>query len=180
MGIQMALNNLIQRPVRHYAVYRGTTLVLLMEDRPGQLHSLAGPGPAGLPPHPFLHAQAFDALSEHELGTILRKCDSFDDYTARLVEAGYNLLAAAPLNKNRATAPLRLQKEDGPPLAVLAPGAGQFAALAWQPTADTFLSHYVTATAYLPTIATWLWLQIEAAGTWDALVERVTKAYQLK
>jgi hypothetical protein len=76
---------------RRFHVYKGPLLVLKLEDRAGTLHSAASPGPEGPPSHPFLHAEALDAVSEDELGRLLRESSSFDDYLANLIANGYDV-----------------------------------------------------------------------------------------
>ena len=111
-------------PVRRIAVYHGATLALLIEDRPGTLHSTAAPGPAGPPRHPFLHGEARDALSEHELGLLLQEADSFDAYLLLLLDAGYDLLLYPQAPGDLASPPQRIVDAQGRLAGVRWPGRG--------------------------------------------------------
>jgi hypothetical protein len=93
--------------VRQFAVYADGRLALVIRDNPGTLRSSAGPAPApagdpgppgppgttSLPPgvHPFIDAQAHDPVSEGRLRELLDASSDFDDYLARLVEAGFEV-----------------------------------------------------------------------------------------
>jgi hypothetical protein len=97
--------------VRELLVRRAGRLVLRIRDNPGTLRSTAAPPPGPAPPlppplpgaggapqpgvHPFIDAQAVDAVSEGELRALLDESTSFDDYVRRLVAAGYEVVPAA-------------------------------------------------------------------------------------
>lgn len=72
-----------------YVVSRNGVRVLEMEDRPGFLVSTAPPPPDGPVTHPWINAVALDMASEDELGTLLGESSYFDDYVARLRQAGF-------------------------------------------------------------------------------------------
>jgi hypothetical protein len=84
--------------VRELLVHRGGRLVLRIRDEPGTLRSTAAPPPGAAAPgiHPFIDAQAVDAVSEGELRALLDESTGFDDYVRRLGAAGYDVAPAPP------------------------------------------------------------------------------------
>jgi hypothetical protein len=74
---------------RHF--YKGRILVLSIERGPGPIYSTASPPPTGAPIHPFLSARAYDPYSEDELGSLLRRAESFDQLIGALLDAGYDM-----------------------------------------------------------------------------------------
>ena len=144
------------RAVREFAVYVEGRLALVVSDEPGTLRSTAGPPaggggpppPPGPPPgpgepmtterppggHPFLDAQAYDAVSEDRLRRLLLESASFDEYLERLIGAGFDIASCRPLEGYDHELPggVRLAGGDGP-AGVCWPAPGQFTTLARQP-----------------------------------------------
>jgi hypothetical protein len=120
------------RQTRRFHVYKGSLLVFVIEGRPGTLHSRAAPGPGGPPQHPFIHAIAMDALSENELGQLLRQSGSFDEYLERLLAAGYDIASAEGDQDGERPGGRRITDASGP-VGALWPQTGQFTTLDWQP-----------------------------------------------
>jgi hypothetical protein len=79
---------------RSAQVFRADTLVLDVTDEPGVLLSTAAPPPGGAPAHPFVTGRAHDPFSEGELAAILSDSESYDDFLARLVAAGFDVKPA--------------------------------------------------------------------------------------
>ncbi|HEY8736695.1 MAG TPA: hypothetical protein VIO62_06595 [Candidatus Dormibacteraeota bacterium] len=81
---------------RRYTVYADDDKkVLEVSDQPGPLVSVSAPPPRpGQAPatHPFLSASAYDPFTEGTLRQILLKSTSFDDFLAKLREAGYRVV----------------------------------------------------------------------------------------
>ena len=44
--------------------------------------------------HPWLHARAFVAVEEDQLGKLIRAANSFDEFVSLLKEAGYQVIEA--------------------------------------------------------------------------------------
>ena len=96
-----------EREVRHFAVYaaggrrwwarQGTRSTA--GQAPGPCGPPRSPGEdPGLPPgvHPFIDAQARDAVSEGRLRALLDESSDFDDYLARLLDAGFDIASWQP------------------------------------------------------------------------------------
>lgn len=77
--------------MRSAKVYRGDTLVLDVEDRPGVLLSTATPPPGGAPEHAFVNARAHDPFTEGELATVLGGSADYTDFLQRLQAAGFTV-----------------------------------------------------------------------------------------
>jgi hypothetical protein len=77
-------------------VFRDGRLVLDVTDAPGVLLSTAPPPPGGAPTHPFVTGRAHDPYSEGELATILSGSDSYEDFLARLTDAGFEVTSSGP------------------------------------------------------------------------------------
>lgn len=155
------------RDVRHFYVYQGPRLALEIEDRPGTLHSRAGPPPGGPPHHPFIHATAYDALLENQLGALLRESSDFDDFLARLVAAGYDLMSAGDAWEMWVEPCYRLID----PLGVAGaawPFAGQAACLWWQPPAGEYVFGHATVTVYRRDAADAILTELAATTEFEA------------
>jgi hypothetical protein len=187
------------RDVRHFAVYTDGRLALVMRDEPGPLRSTAAPpaGAGGAPPppgpppgpgeplnpelppgvHPFIDAHAYDPISEARLRRLLDESSSFDDYLARLVEAGFDIASCRPLEGLDYELPgtVRLTAE-AEPAGACWPAPGQFTTLEHQPTDDEQVFEVATATAYRPASGAPLLEALEAAGSFEDLLERLRAA----
>jgi hypothetical protein len=135
------------REVRRFWLYREGSLAMVVEDRPGTLHSRAAPGPSGPPRHPFVHATAYDALREDELGRLLRQATDFDDYLTRLIAAGYDVMSADDGWEMTIGPGFRLVDDRGL-VGVVWPSRGQAACLWWQPPPGQFVYDHATLTPY--------------------------------
>jgi hypothetical protein len=162
------------RGVRHFLVYRGRQLVLEIEDRPGTLHSRAAPGASGPPHHPFIHATAYDALSEDELGGLLRESRDFDDYLARLVAAGYDLMSATGGWEMRIEPGFRLVDSEGA-AGVAWPFPGQAACAWWQPPPGEYQFEHATVTVYRREAADRVLAQLAATDSFPAFREALER-----
>jgi hypothetical protein len=176
------------RDVRHFAVYTEGRLALVIRDNPGTLRSSAGPpppagdpgppGPPGttdLPPgvHPFIDAEAHDPVSEGRLRDLLDASSNFDDYLARLLDAGFDIASYRPPAHELPPA-TRLHDGDGLAGACW-PRPGQFTTLAHQPAGDDLLFD-ATATAYREDAARPMLDALRAASTYDELLGRLAAA----
>jgi hypothetical protein len=119
---------------RRFHVYKGSLLVLKLEDRPGTLHSTASPGPGGPLEHPFLHAEALDALSEDELGRLLSQSSTLDDYLAQLIVNGYDVAPGQVGDYEDRAGAERILDASGV-VGVIWPQPGRFATLEDRPAA---------------------------------------------
>jgi hypothetical protein len=155
------------RQTRLFHVYRGPIFVLSLEDRPGTLHSNAAPGPGGPPPHPFIHAIAMDALSENELGQLLRQSGSFDEYLERLLAAGYDIASAESGPDGERPGARRISDASGP-AGVLWPQSGQFTRLDWQPEPGRLVFPF-TLTVYRRELAVSLLAVLQGAADFEEL-----------
>ncbi len=135
------------RQTRQFHVYKGSLLVMILEDRPGTLHSRAAPGPGGPPEHAFVHAIAMDALSEDELGKLLRQSNSFDQYLERLLASGYDIMSNDDGARGERPGGRRITDPSGP-AGALWPQSGQFTTLDWQPAPGRLVFPQVTLTVY--------------------------------
>lgn len=138
------------REERGYYVYAGTDCVLSIEDRPGQLLSVAPPGPSGgaPPDHPWLHAASRGPEHEHRLRELVLASDGFDDFTKRLVGAGYDLTSDETEIFDLEGEPRRV-KRGGAVVGVAWEGAGVFCTLSWQAArSDDARFEHVALTAY--------------------------------
>jgi hypothetical protein len=160
------------RSPRSFWVYRSQQLVLSLEDRPGTLHSIAAPPPEGVPQHPFLHGVAYDALSEHDLGTLLRQSISFDQYLLHLIAAGYDLMSAYGVPALRVETCWRIEQE-GRIVGALWKQGGQFTTLGWQPAVDEFIFSHGTLTVYDQEAAPILFDALKATNHFEALQQQL-------
>lgn len=74
-----------------WSAYKNGKEVLRFQKGPGKLTSRAMPGPGGAPSHPWLNATSLDANEEDSLRQVLEASSGFDDFTARLKAAGYDV-----------------------------------------------------------------------------------------
>lgn len=74
-----------------WSAYKDGREVLRFQKGPGKLTSRALPGPGAAASHPWLNAQSLDANEEDGLRRILESSSGFDDFTARLKAAGYDV-----------------------------------------------------------------------------------------
>ena len=156
------------RLTRHFHVYKGPLLVVIIEDRPGTLHSRAAPGPGGPPEHPFVHAIAKDAVSEDELGRLLRQSGSFDQYLERLLAAGYDIVSSDDEADGERPGGRRIIDTSGPAGAVW-PQAGQFTSLDRQPESGELVFVQATLTVYRRELADSLLTLLHGATDFEAL-----------
>jgi hypothetical protein len=132
--------------VRRFHVYEGGRLVLTVADEPGALLSTAAPPVATPPgvPHPFLDAQAHDAVSEDELRRILLAASDFDDFLRRLLAAGYDINASdAP-----ELGPGHRITSGGRLAGAAWPGQGLLACLWWPPERQGPICQHTVLAAY--------------------------------
>jgi hypothetical protein len=177
-----------ERDVRHFAVYTEGRLALVVRAEPGTLRSSAGPpppagdpgppGPPGttdLPPgvHPFIDAEAYDPVSEGRLRELLDASSGFDDYLARLVDAGFDITSVLHGPEYELGPATRLY-DDGLAGACW-PRPGQFTTLTHQPAGDELVFD-ATATAYRESAAPVLLEALRAGGTFEDLLERLAAA----
>lgn len=165
------------RDVRAYHVFKGYDPVLGLESRPGLLTSM-GALPEGVtsPAHPFIDGVSLSPLFEHALRGLLLKSDNFDDFTARLVVAGYDLAANDGAFPFHLPPPRRVRHADaegGAPVAALWPSEGQLATLAWQPAHGEGVFAHATATAYEAGVYDALHVALRATDDFDSLVQRL-------
>jgi len=187
---RQARAHVTDRAVRHFAIYAGDRLVLVVRDNPGTLRSTAGPAPGdpgppgrpgtnGPPPgtHPFIDAQAHDPAAESRLRELLDASSSFDDYLARLLDAGFDIASCRPERGLEYELPSGRRLYDGTELAGACwPTRGQFTTLLRQPAGDELAFDVATATAYRDAAATRLLEALAASGTFDELLERLAAA----
>jgi hypothetical protein len=180
------------REVRHFAIYAGDRLALVVRDNPGTLRSTAGPAPAAGDPgppgsprtyrpppgaHPFIDAQAHDPAAECRLRELLDASSSFDDYLARLLDAGFDIASCRPERGLEYELPGGRRLYDGTELAGACwPTRGQFTTLRRQPAGDELAFDVATATAYRDAAAPRLLEALVASGTFDELLERLAAA----
>lgn len=141
------LQQTLKREIRHFTVYKQGMLALVIEDRPGQLHSTASPGPAGPPNHPFLNATAFYTVYEHEMGSLLRQANSFDQFVEFLIAAEYDIVSIEPPVPLKLEGGFRIQDTQGL-VGVVWNRSGQFTSLLWQPMSGALVFEYATLTVY--------------------------------
>ena len=146
--VQSRTSNILKRETRHFAVYKRTGLVLLVEDKPGMLLSSAHPPPEGPPKHPFVNAQALDSRYENELSAILKKAESFDQLISFLIENEYDIRSYDYLGlPMRLGEGYRISDETGL-LAVVWNQKGQFSTLSQQPERNYLIFEHATLTVY--------------------------------
>jgi hypothetical protein len=165
------IDGVAARGTRLFHVYKGSLLVLKLEDRPGTLHSTAAPGPDGPPSHPFVHAIAVDALSENELGELLRRSAGFDDYLARLLGAGYDVASGEGGGEERPGGS-RIVGADGA-AGVIWPQPGQFTTLGSQPASGLLIFDAATLTVYRPESAQALLSILQSAADYESLCRAI-------
>jgi hypothetical protein len=168
------------RAVREFGVYTEGRLALIVSDEPGTLRSMAAPPPGAGPPlpeHPFVDAQAYDAVSEDRLRRLLLESSSFDDYVRRLVGAGFDIASCRPLEGYDYELPGGVRLASGGELAgVCWPAPGQFTTLERQPAEDELGFEVATVTAYRPECGPPMLEALEAAGSFEDLLERLAAA----
>ncbi|WP_013323871.1 hypothetical protein [Gloeothece verrucosa] len=160
--------NIPKRDIRTFYIYKNGVLTLALEDRPGTLHSMASPPPTGAPTHPFIHGSAYDAKSEDEMGTLLRKSTSFDNYINLLIEAGYDVVSRENTFQLKLEGGFRLEDEKGL-VGALWNYPGQFTCIGWQPASGQLDFDYVTLTVYRQDRARELLNQLQSNQTFEAL-----------
>ncbi len=166
------LARVARRRVRCFCIYRRGRLALRVEDRPGTLHSTAAPGPEGPPAHPFVHAQAYDTLSEDELGRLLRQSSSFDEYLRALVAAGYDVLSCDIPPALEVGAGFRVSDGRGL-LGAIWPRPGQSTCLGWQPVEGELTYSHATVTVYREDAAEALLEQLAQTTSFEGLARRL-------
>jgi hypothetical protein len=180
------------RDARQFAVYTEGRLALVISEGPGTLRSSAGPpppagdpgppGPPGttdLPPgvHPFIDAEAHDPVSESRLRELLDASSGFDDYLARLLDAGFDIASYRPEEGPAYELPPATRLHDGDGLAGACwPRRGQFTTLEHQPAGDELVFEAATATAYRESAAPAMLDALGGAGTFHELVARLGAA----
>lgn len=147
-------------------------MALILEDRPGTLHSTAMPVPDGQPTHSFVDAAAMDAKSEHELGELLRRSRSFDDYLSQLIAAGYDIMSGENEWVSEQPGGMRIE-DDGGPVGVLWPQAGQFTTLAWQPVAGQLTFPQATVSIYRQDLADSFLALLQKMTDYEALRQAI-------
>ncbi len=161
------------RATRHVAIYQGTQLVLLAEDKPGHLISTAAPNPNGLVKHPFINAKATWAPAEHQIGGILNQCNSFDNFLETLIENDFNVFST-----EQGTAPDEIEggfriHEGEALIGAVNSHPGQFMTLKAQAIEGQNQSEVATMTVYEAEKALQLFSALEGAGSLEELVSRV-------
>lgn len=138
------------RAVRAYHVFVGAEPALTIESRPGRLHSMAAlPEGATAPEHPFVHGVSLSPLFEHAMRQILLASADFDDFVARLVAAGHDLVGDNGDSPFHIPAPGTRVFQGDRPVACLFRGEGQLSSLSWQPeSGDADVYESARATAY--------------------------------
>ena len=179
------------RDIRHFVVYLGEVPVLEVRDNPGTLRSSAAPppepdeppppppGPPGVAAdepspggHPFIDAQAYDPVTEGRLRALLDESSSFDDYLARLLDAGFDIASRQP-HEPVYDLPEGVRLHDGDALVgVVWPRAGQYTSLRRQPAEGELVFDAGTLTAYAEDWAPRLLDALEGAEDHRALLER--------
>jgi hypothetical protein len=180
-----------ERGVRELAVYVGGRLALVARAEPGTLRSTAGPPPGqpgppgppgppggddpGLPPglHPFIDAQAHDPVSEGRLRALLDDSSDFDDYLARLLDAGFDIASWQP-GDPAYDLPGGARLQDGDVLVGATwPRRGQYTSLRRQPAEGEMVFDAGTLTAYAEDWAPRMLDALEGAGDHGALLGRL-------
>jgi len=187
------------RAVREFAVYTDGRLALVARDEPGTLGSTAGPpaGAGGPPPppgpppgpgeplnpepppgvHPFIDAQAYDPVSEDRLRRLLDESSSFDDYLERLLGAGFDIASCRPSEGLDYELPGTVRLTAAGELAGACwPVPGQFTTLARQPAEDELGFDVATATAYRAACGAPMLEALQAARSFEDLLERLGAA----
>ena len=160
------------RDIRIFHIYKGAVLVLIVEDRPGILLSTAMPAPSGPPAHPFIHASALDALSEDELGSLLRQSKDFDSYLNLLIASGYDIMSGDSPSDSGKLGGLRIE-EDKASVGVIWPGPGQFTTLTWQPLEGQLTFPHATMSVYRQGLADSFLALMQQTLDYEALCEAV-------
>lgn len=150
MNIQSQAGSIPQREIRHFAVYKQTRLVLLVEDKPGVLISSASPAPSGPMQHPFVNAQAMDSRYENEMGNLLKQSNSFDEFIGLLVKHEYDIRSFDYLDLPKTLTEGYRIFEKEKLLAVIWNHQGQFSTLTEQPKKDYLIFDRATLTVYEP------------------------------
>lgn len=162
------------RDVRGFFVFSGGRAVMEIEDRSGNLISMAAPsGP--LATHPWLHAISRDPTHEHRLRGMVAESADFDDFCGRLVAGGYDLLNNASELFDIESGPHRVSRA-GAVVGALFSGAGQFSTLAWQPEDGQLVFGQAVLTVYDREQAVTLFEALDAGGTYDEIAARITRA----
>ena len=138
---------------RAFHVFYGQQPVLLIEDRPGYLHSMARlPEGMAAPKHPWLNGVSLTPLHEHRLRQILLVSANFDDLMQRLVGEGYDLSGKQNQPIWAMSGPkVRLAHSDGHVVAAIWDCEGPLIHLAAPSELDTANGHSMV-TAYDPRV----------------------------
>lgn len=120
------------RAERGFWIFAGKDCVMAIENRPGQLISVAAPGPGGFVEHPWLHGVSRGMEHEHKLRQILLSSSDFDDFVNRLLIAGYDLANDGAEVYDITSAPQRFRR-DGKLVGAFWGHPGPVATLWWEP-----------------------------------------------
>jgi len=162
------------RDIRGFFVFSGKRCVMEIEDRPGNLISVAAPsGP--LATHPWLHAISRDPTHEHRLRGLVAESADFDAFCDRLVAGGYDLLNNAGELFDIESGPHRVTRA-GIVVGALFAGAGQFSTLLWQPEDGQLVSAHAVLTVYDRDHAVGLFEALDAGGTYEEIAARIVRA----
>lgn len=163
------------RAVRGFWVFAaGGGAVMDIEARPGNLISVAAPsGP--LATHPWLHAISRNPMHEHALRQILLASADFDDFTARLVAAGYDLLGNGAELFDIEGGARRIQR-GATVVGALFEGIGHPSTLRWQPEDGALLEGPAVVTAYVDAHAEALLGAVRGAASFDDAVSKLALA----
>jgi hypothetical protein len=168
--IQPMFQQIAKRKVRHFSIYKRGQLALVIDERPGQLHSTAGPGPQGPPNHLFLDATAFYTLYENEMGILLRKATNFDQFLGFLLEAGYDVASVEAPAPVKLEGGFRIQDTQGF-VGVVWKYRGQFTTLSRQPVIGELIFEQATLTAYRDDQSTELLQLLQSTESFEKLCD---------
>ncbi len=165
-----------QRKIRAFHLYKGKTLNVVIEDRPGVYHSGMPPGPnEGLPQHPF-NTQLFNSLPAQDLLEALGSAEDFDSFVTQMVKAGYDVFAGNDFPEFELPGLHRLTDGKGNVAGAVWQQPGQFTCLWWQPAGDELVFKQAAVTVYRQEWAETLFNIVKSTKTFEELNSGLEKA----
>ncbi len=165
-------NGTKSRPVRAFHIYKGKTLNVITEDRPGVLSTLTAPH---LPEvHPF-QARLFNPAPSEDLMILLEEAPDYDNFLAGVTRAGYDVLAGSPVPAMVLTGLHRILDKEGKTVGAAWDQPGQFACLWWQPADDQLVFSHVALTVYRREWAEELFYRLNSLDTFTEFQEDLKK-----
>lgn len=168
------MDHVATRAVRGFWIFAsGEGAVMEIEDRPGNLISMAAPsGP--LATHPWLHGVSRDPTHEHALRQLVLASADFGDFCHRLIGAGYDLLGSGG-ELYEIDGPARRIQRGAAVVGALFVGIGPPSTLSWQPPDGELLSGPVAITAYDEGLAEALFASNLDASSVEEVVSRLQR-----